>query len=237
MRDTLSIKLCHLPPLTPICRAANIASVQIGAGANFRCSQRPSAPASRLVVSDTIDASISISASFRSVAINLPAPLPSCAFCSDALLHGPANFSVFGTIGTLTPARVHLTDRSPRLLRATFPSFRPQSRCTPQHRFIRHDSVLRCFQASPRGRGLAAIRRRNRFVILRTDSSLPATPHPASRRRSYLQLRSCGQLRQGLPPCKWHALTGVRPPALPEAYLYELLCRGIFSRYRPWRRS
>jgi hypothetical protein len=121
--------------------------------------------------------------------------------------------SVIGTIGTLTPASVHLADRSPRLLRATFPSFRPQSRCTPQHRFIRHDSVLRCFQASPRGRGLAAVRRRNRFVILRTDSSLPVTPHPASRRRSYLQLRSCGQLRQGLPPCKWHALTGVRPPA------------------------
>jgi hypothetical protein len=80
----------HLPPLTPHFRAANIASVQIGAGANFRCSQRPSAPASRLVVSDTGDASISISASFRSFAINLPAPLPSCAFCSDALLHGPA---------------------------------------------------------------------------------------------------------------------------------------------------
>ncbi len=118
--------------------------------------------------------------------------------------------SVFGTIGTLTPARVHPADRSPRLLRATFPSFRPQTRCTPQHRFIRHDSVLRCFQASPRGCGLAAIRRRNRFVILRTDSSLPVTSHPASRRRSYLPLRSCGQLRQGLAPCKWHALTGVR---------------------------
>ena len=81
----------HLPPLTPHFRAANIASVRIGAGANFRCSQRPGAPASRLVVSDTIDASISISASFRSFAINLPAPLPSCAFCSDALLHGPAH--------------------------------------------------------------------------------------------------------------------------------------------------
>jgi hypothetical protein len=118
-------------------------------------------------------------------------------------------FSVLGTIGTLTPARVHLAGRSPRLLRATFPSFRPQSRCTPQHRFIRHYSVLRYFQASPRGRGLAAIRRRNRFVILRTDSSLPVTPHPASRRRSYLQLRSCDKLRQGLAPCEWHALTGV----------------------------
>src|SRR5665647_1818694 len=56
-RDTLSIKLCHLPPLTPVCRAANIASVQIGAGANFRCTQLPSTLAPGLVVSDTIDAS------------------------------------------------------------------------------------------------------------------------------------------------------------------------------------
>src|SRR3954447_4151759 len=47
-RDTLSIKLCHLPPLTPLCRAANIASVQIGAGANFRFMELPSALASRL---------------------------------------------------------------------------------------------------------------------------------------------------------------------------------------------
>ncbi len=159
---------------------------------------------------------------FPAFAINLHAPLPSCAFCSDALFHGQARFSVFGTIGTLTPANVHFAGRSPRLPRATFPSFRPQPRGTPHHRFVRHRSVMRYFQASPRGRGLAAIRRRIRFVILRTDSSLPVTLHPASRRRSYLPLRSCGQLRQGLSPCKWHALTGVRPPAEPEAYLYEL---------------
>ena len=45
---------------------------------------------------------------------------------------------MIGTIGTLTPASVHLTGRSPRLSRATFLSFRPQPRDTPQHRFIRH---------------------------------------------------------------------------------------------------
>ena len=61
-RDTLSIRLCHLPPLTPVCRAANIASVQIGAGANFRCMELPGARASRLVVFDTGDASTFISA-------------------------------------------------------------------------------------------------------------------------------------------------------------------------------
>jgi hypothetical protein len=43
--------------LTPLSRAANIASVQIGAGTNFRCTQLPGMPASCLVVADTIDAS------------------------------------------------------------------------------------------------------------------------------------------------------------------------------------
>src|SRR5450759_3043535 len=126
---------------------------------------------------------------------------PSAPF---ALTHISTIFfsAVCGTIGTLTPVSVHLTDRSPRLPRTNFLSFRPQPRGTPQHRFIRHPSVLRYFQASPLSCRLAAILRRNRFVILRTDSSPPVTPHPASRRRSYLQLRSCGSLRQGLSPCK-----------------------------------
>jgi len=59
-----------------VCRAANIASVQIGAGTNFRCTQLPNVLASRLVVSDTADASTLISVPTRSLAINLPAPLP-----------------------------------------------------------------------------------------------------------------------------------------------------------------
>ena len=45
---------------------------------------------------------------------------------------------MIGTIGTLTPAGVHITGRYPHLRRATFLSFRPQPRDTPQHRFIRH---------------------------------------------------------------------------------------------------
>src|SRR5258708_4840572 len=115
--------------------------------------------------------------------------------------------------GSCPPAGVLLRGRSPRWLRATIPSFRPQPRGTPPPLFTRHDSVLCYFQASPLSCRLAAIPRRNRFVNLRTDSSLPVTPHPASRRRSYLQLRSCGQLRQGLSPCKWHAITGVHETA------------------------
>jgi hypothetical protein len=35
----------------------------------------------------------------------------------------------------LTPVSVHITDRSPRLPRTNFLSFRPQPRGTPQHRF------------------------------------------------------------------------------------------------------
>src|SRR6266516_6718755 len=79
----------------------------------------------------------------------------------------------------LTPARVHLARRSPRLMRHTFLSFRPQPRDVPGHRFIRHYSVTDCFQTSPRMSKLVAAPRRNRFVILRTDSSLPVAPHPA----------------------------------------------------------
>ena len=160
----------------------------------------PSVLASCLVVSDNDDALTFVSA--LSV-LHLSTFLPHFPDAPFALTHfsTATNFPAFGTIGTLTPARVHPAGRSPRLLRTTFPSFRPQSRCTPQHRFSRHTSVLRLFQASPSGCRLAAIRRRNRFVILRTDSSLPVTPHPASQRRSYLQLRSCDKLRQGLAPC------------------------------------
>jgi len=44
------------------------------------------------------------------------------------------------------------------------------------------------FQASPGMSRLAATRRRIGFVILRAARSLPAAPHPASRRRSCLQL-------------------------------------------------
>jgi len=47
----------------------------------------------------------------------------------------PRLVAACGTTGTLTPARVHITDRSPRLFRTTFPSFRPQTRGTPHRRF------------------------------------------------------------------------------------------------------
>jgi hypothetical protein len=64
-----------------------------------------------------------------------------------------------------------------------------------------HASVTSEFRTSPWNRRLVAAPRRIEFVCLRTDSSPPVAPHPASRRRSYLRLRSCGILRHGLSPC------------------------------------
>ena len=57
--------------------------------------------------------------------------------------------------------------------------------------------------------------RRIEFVFLRTASSLPVAPHPASRRRSYLQLRGSGFPRRGLAPRCMTASTVVPHPGLP----------------------
>jgi len=73
-----------------------------------------------------------------------------------------------------------------------------------------HASVTSDFRTSPWYRRLVAALRRIEFVILRTDTSPPVAPHPASRRRSFLRLRSCGFLRHGLSPCWCGALTGAR---------------------------
>jgi hypothetical protein len=64
-----------------------------------------------------------------------------------------------------------------------------------------HASVTSDFRTSPWYRRFIAALRRIEFVILRTDTSPPVAPHPASRRRSFLRLRSCGFLRHGLSPC------------------------------------
>ncbi len=105
----------------------------------------------------------------------------------------------------------HLRRRSPRLPRHIFLSFRLQPRRLPGHRFTHHASVSSDFRTSPWNRRLVAAPRRIEFVHLRTDSSPPVAPHPASRRRSFslklislwlnLRLRSCGILRHGLSPC------------------------------------
>ena len=53
-----------------------------------------------------------------------------------------------------------------------------------------HASVTGVFRTSPCMSRLVAAPRRIEFVILRTDSSPPVALHLASRRRSYLRLRS-----------------------------------------------
>ena len=47
-------------------------------------------------------------------------------------------------------------------------------------------------------------------LSLRTERSPPVALHPASRRRSYLRLRSARTPRQGLSPCGFNAITGAR---------------------------
>ena len=94
------------------------------------------------------------------------------------------------TMKAVTPADLTRTGRSLRLLRLAVPAFRPQPRKLPAGRFVRRLSAGGCFQASPRMSRLATDLRRIRFVILQTAGSPPVAPHPASRRRSYLQLRS-----------------------------------------------
>ncbi len=95
-----------------------------------------------------------------------------------------------GSMKALTPARLTPPDRPLRLLRLDFPAFRPQPRGLPGGRFLSRLSAIGCFQASPRKSRLATVPRRIRFVLLRTAGSPPVALHPASRRRSYLQLRS-----------------------------------------------
>ena len=54
----------------------------------------------------------------------------------------------------------------------------------------------------------------NRVRLLQTASSLPVALHPASRRRSYPQLRGLGLPRHGLPPCCVCALASALGPDL-----------------------
>src|SRR5215831_6132983 len=129
--------------------------------------------------------------------LHLPVFLPSVRLC-------------FPHLSRLSPLRyyedsdsctAHLPCRSPRLLRHTFLSFRLQPRGLPGHRCSHHASVSSDFRTSPCMSRLVAAPRRIEFVLLRTNSSPPVALHPASRRRSYLRLRSCGILRHGLSPC------------------------------------
>ena len=141
---------------------------------------------------------------FRSFRIQLPASLPLGRFCYPPLSGAGDRPQAVprhrGTMKALTPAAVTRAGRSLRLLRLAVPTFRPRPRDGPAGRFHSHLSADGRFQASPHMSRLAEPPRRNGFVILRTAGSPRVAPHPASRRRSYLRLRSRDLLRCGLAP-------------------------------------
>jgi len=117
----------------------------------------------------------------------LPSCLPSLfAVLLPALL---AALRRCGTMKALTPAQL------------TYHAGLPVYLATPSCRSVsnhvgclviayHHASVTSDFRTSPWNRKLVAAPRRIEFVCLRTDLSPPVAPHPASRRRSYLWLRS-----------------------------------------------
>ena len=124
-----------------------------------------------------------------------------------------AQFSSIGTIRPLTPASVTSATGLPAYLTQTSSHSASNHVMRPSIAFHAKYSVPGKFQTSPRMSRLVATSRRIEFVILRTASSLPVALHPASRRRSYLQLRGLGLPRHGLSPCGYRAFTGALIPA------------------------
>jgi hypothetical protein len=179
---TLSTKLNHLPPVTPLTSADTMRSVQIEASTHHHLRARVSVSCLALSgTAETVPCSIPALAPPASCPPSLGAvllPAPSTARCG------------IGTMKALTPVHLTLTDRALRLPRLAVPTFRPQPRGLSYGRFVSRLTATGCFQASPHMSRLATASRRNRFVTLRTASSPPVAPHPVSRRRSYLRLRS-----------------------------------------------
>lgn len=145
----------------------------------------------------TTDASLSLC--LIPVLASPPSCLPSLG---SGLLSAPvgAMACTVGTMKALTPAAGHTTAGLPTSVHV------PSSRSIPNHT-VRPVAALAATAARPitsRLRPwtsrLAATPRRIGFVLLRTASSPPVAPHPASRRRSYLRLRGCGSPRSGLTP-------------------------------------
>ena len=102
----------------------------------------------------------------------------------------------------------HHSRRSPRFTHPHVLDVPPPTTRTARSPLYQPLSVTSYFQTSPSPSQLVAVPRRIEFVILRTASSPPVASHPASLRRSYLQLRGLGLPRHGLPPCCVGALAG-----------------------------
>jgi hypothetical protein len=123
----------------------------------------------------------------RTSHIHLPARLPSARLCCPRVSrHAPQQYYAGSDSCPASPAR----QVSP-LSRSAFRTSRPQRRCAPERRFASRLSafgVSSRTQASPSYGRLAALPRRIGFVLLQAIPSLPAAPHPASRRGSCLRL-------------------------------------------------
>lgn len=177
-RHTLSIKLYHFAPLTPLSSAANRRSFQTERSIH--------------VASDTFDepclAGLAdtdgslrflllslISGSFAS--LFLP-PFPHRGFCSPRLSLPCDNFS---TMKALTPACRHLGGQASSLISQTLPHVPPSTTETARMSLSQPAcSAFGEFQASPSPRELAAVYRRIKFVSCGPRVRrrlLPTPPH------------------------------------------------------------
>jgi hypothetical protein len=183
--------LSYWPPVTPLPSASHMRSLHFEA-THDRFGPFASAPC--LTPTGT-DGALPCSRRGAHTSTFL-SPFPQNGFASRSFSELARN----GTMKTLTP--------TPLTYGAGLPAYfaTPSGRSISNHVNClviasHHASVTSEFRTSPWHRRLAAALRRIEFVLLRTDLSPPVALHPASRRRSYLRLRSCGFLRHGLSPC------------------------------------
>jgi len=173
--------LANWPPVTPFPSASHMRSLHFEAFTHDRFGPFVSAPCLSPTGTDG-----ALPCSRRGAhASTFLSPFPQSGFASRSFSELPRN----GTMKTLTPTPLTCGAGLPAYL--TTPSCRSVSNhvALPGHRY-RHASVTREFRTSPRMSRLVAAPRRIEFVLLRTDNSPPVALHPASRRRSYLRLRS-----------------------------------------------
>ena len=112
----------------------------------------------------------------------------------------------------LTPAARHLGLQVSPLISPHLPSIPPPATLrAPVSLYTPQTSVPDVFRTSPWKSRLVATHRRIEFVILWTASSPPVALHPASQRRSYLQLQGLGLPWHGLSLCWCRAFTGALP--------------------------
>jgi len=135
-------------------------------------------------------------------------PPPSCL-----PLHGFTSHAFHGRDRNSTMSCPHhLADRSPCLFHHTFPTFHPQPRDVPQHRFNRLCSACPCrasFGLLHEWAGSSKHPAESSSSSYADRWSFPVAIHPTSQRLSYLQLRDLSLPRNGLAPCWYDALSDV----------------------------